>query len=239
MTFKEKHLLPLALTAALTMSCGENKNPFYKDKDIDSKGLLDEKPQKDMDKYNTAVTLYQVDVPVYDAEGNRLENYAVLTRGLKNSTYVSPQTVENMRVKEVYLNGDQKTWYVKADTNNAIYTKDGFSGLFIDYNSRAVIVADNNVEQFVNDLGANKIMQRLRAERRHVNDSARENIVAGVTKSVAPKDTIPSDSLRVGVEMNHQDTVKSDSVPTSVSAKDTFTDTQFLDTLRSIHQKEK
>ena len=51
MTFKEKHLLPLALAATLTASCSD-ENGFFKKNEV-SLGLLDERPLKEKDKYNT------------------------------------------------------------------------------------------------------------------------------------------------------------------------------------------
>lgn len=231
MTFKEKHLLPLALTAAMTMSCGENKVNMLNKAEDDSIGLLDERPLKDTDKYNTPVTLYQVDVPVYDVYGDRIEKCAVLTRGLRNSSYSSTQTVENMAVKEVYLNGAGKPCYVKADMNNAIYTNDGFSGLFIDFNMRAIIVADNNVSQFINELEEKKSWQRARSEQRR-NAENQKSTVINATKPAVLKDTIASDSINTDFE--HEDTLKSD----TAFAKGTYSDTQFLDSLRSMKQKE-
>ena len=228
MTFKEKHLLPLMLTATMAMSCGEAKVPFLNNDNDNNKGLLDERPQKDVDKYNTKVVLYQVDVPVYNEYGVRMEGQSVLTRGLNKSSYKSPQRVESMPVKQVYLNGSNKFSYVKADVNNAIYTKKGFSGLFIDYNDRAVIVSDENISKFISSLESRSIAQRERNNEQKRTVEVNSEPIDDAVKHTAVKDTIASDSIE------HNDTIK----PDTVSVNSTFTDTQFLDTLRTMRQKE-
>jgi hypothetical protein len=228
MKFKEKHLLPLALTVALTTSCSEEHKPFFKEKKSNDMGLLDDQPIKDNDKYGTSVTLHQVDVPVYREDGSRITDQYVLTRGT-NSNYASMQSVENMRVKPVYLNGSSHVSFVKADDNNAIYTEEGFSGLFIDRNRHAVVVADANISEFTSEIsivrnnrdGSN--MQRRNNNRYEMSSYAEEP---------EADENLPADTIK-NVTLPH-DSVKTDTLP-----KDTFTSQQFLDTLQVIRSKER
>ena len=228
MTFKEKHLLPLVIAATLTASCSDEKKIFSKDKEPEVNGLLDERPLKDNDKYNVEVTLYQVDVPVYQKNGERLEGQYMLTRGLKTSSYESSQSVDEMSVKPVFINGSKEACYVKVDDNNAIYTERGFCGLFVDYNKKAVIVSDANVAQFISELNVKNINASSRSEIRRNN---RNN--AGFIDVEA----IKSDSLDINVKRNDSlvvDTAKTD----SVGSKKMFSDKQFLDTLNNMRQKD-
>lgn len=232
MTFKEKHLLPLVLAATLTTSCSEDKKIFLKEKSPEINGLLDERPLKDNDKYNIEVTLYHVDVPIYEKNGERKAGQYMLTRGLKSSSYESSQSLEEMSVKPVYINGSKEACYVKVDNNNAIYTERGFCGLFADYNNKAVIVADASVNQFVSELNVKSINASSRSEiRRNENRNNAGIIDAETIKSEE------SDSLSIKTE--RCDSVAVDTVNTdSVMIKKTFSGKQFLDTLNSMRQKE-
>lgn len=227
MKFKEKHLLPLMMAATVLTSCDDIKTTFSKDKHNDL-GLLDETPQKDADKYGTEVTLYQVDVPVYKKNGERLKNQYVLTRGLKQSSYTSVDRIENLQVKKVYLNGSNEANYVKVDARNAIYTKNGFCGLFVDYNNKAVVVADKNVAQFSGDEDVREIRKANNSEQRRNNKHIYNDTIENERE-------IP-DSI---VENNTIDSVLTDTMTTdSVKTKSTYTGKQFLDTLRTMRQKE-
>ena len=139
MTFKEKHLIPLMMVSALTLSCGNNKST-ENEKNDNASGLLDERLIHDHDKYGDDVTLGQVKIPLYKKNGERENECFILTRGLNKSEYLSSQELPKMSIKPVYLNGSKKLSYVKADANNAIYTDSGFSGLFIDIDNNAVVM---------------------------------------------------------------------------------------------------
>ena len=231
MTFKEKHILPLMLSAAMVMGCSENKPSIFNEKTVDNDGLLDERPQKDVDKFNSEVLLYQVDIPVYTSSGERIKGQFVLSRGLKNSSYTSAQRVDDLSVKPVFLNGSDKLTYVKADIGGAIYTERGYVGLFIDYNKRAVVVADRNISQFITNMENKNISQNGRNEQNRYTENRNENTDITV-KLIVRQDTIATDSVKTEIE--RKDTLQTD----SVFKKDTYTETQFLDTLRSMKQKE-
>ena len=227
MTFKEKHLVPLLLAATLTTSCSEDKKIFFKDKTPEGQGLLDERPLKENDKYNAAITLYQVNVPLYNRNGERLRGQYILTRGLQKSEYKSSQSLEEMAVKAVYINGSSDIHYVKVDNNNAIYTERGFCGLFADYNKRAVVIADNNVSQFISELNVKSITTSSRVETRR-NDNRQSVDIADIEKS---------DIIGSSEEVELSDSLVGDTVNVdSAVHKKTFSDKQFLDTLKSMRQ---
>ena len=231
MTFKEKHLLPLMMSAVMITSCGDVKSPFHNDRKKDNMGLLDERPLKDDDKYGADVVLCPVSIPVYNAEGKRLENQYVLTRGLQESSYESVMNIENMRIKQVYLNGSNQVSYVKADDNNAIYTERGFCGLFIDYNKKAVVVADKNINQFTTNLGIRSINKTIN------NEQYRNNVrLSNVTDEDLPqvKDTVILGEVKDSVVA---DTVVNTAAD-SMKNKSAFNEKQFLDTMQVLRQKE-
>ena len=228
MTFKEKHLVPLLLAATLTTSCYGDKKIFFNDKTPEGKGLLDERPLRENDKYNTAITLYQVDVPLYKRNGERLKEQYMLTRGLQKSKYKSSQSLEEMSVKAVYINGSNEVSYVKVDNNNAIYTERGFCGLFIDYNKKAVVIADSNVSRFVAEMNVKSMTPHSRAETRR-NDNRMSADIADVEKS----DSIGSSDVKV----EQKDSLLGDTVNIDSSVqKKVFRDKQFMDTLKSMRQ---
>ena len=230
MTFKEKHLLPLMMSAVVMTSCGDVKYHFSKDKEKDDTGLLDERPLNDSDKYGTSVVLAQVNIPVYDKKGNRLKDQYVLSRGLQKSSYESVQKFEKMSTKPVYLNGSGYLNYVKADDNNAIYTERGFCGLFIDDNKKAVVVADKNINQFTTDLGLKRLNKPANNEqnRNYIRSSnMKEEDLSQVTDTITPREM--KDSVTV-------DTIGAS--PDTLVNKSTFDGKQFLDTLQLMRQKE-
>ncbi len=228
MTFKEKHLVPLLLVATLTTSCSGDKKIFFNDKTPEGKGLLDERPLKENDKYNVEVTLYQVNIPLYKRNGERLKEQYMLTRGLQKSKYKSSQSLEEMSVKAVYINGSNEVSYVKVDNNNAIYTERGFCGLFIDYNKKAVVIADSNVSRFVAEMNVKSMTPHSRAETSR-NDNRMSADIAEVEKS----DSIGSADVKV----EKSDSLVGDTVNMDSSVhKKVFSDKQFLDTLKSMRQ---
>ena len=152
MTFKEKHLHQafgaLAVSMAMLLPTGCTNQKSDDDSEQEQKvGLLDPTPIKAADKFNNNVTLYLVNVPVYNKNGTPKTDHYVLTHGINNSSY-RPMEAETYICK-AYFNGS-KTWhYVKTDKNHAIYTENGFSGLFVDKDGAVVVVKDENVPDFV------------------------------------------------------------------------------------------
>jgi len=228
MTFKEKHLVALTLGASLLMGCSENKKAFNDEKKYDSLGLLDKRPMKDCDKYNSKIVIYHVNVPVYSSDGERIEDQYVLTRGLEKSNYVSQQKVEEMKVKAVHINGNPKICYVKADTNNAIFTERGFCGLFIDDNQNAIVISDDNVEVFIEELKKHRISQNSNTEQRK---SMQDNQKVSRLEEVISADSVKADTIS-------NDTMNIEIIPTDTIGKKTFNENQFADTLQSLRQRE-
>jgi len=225
MTFKEKHLIPLMMVSALTLSCGNNKGT-EKEKNENTSGLLDERLMQDHDKYGNDVTLGQVKIPVYKKNGERDNECFILTRGSNKSEYASSQELSKMAVKPVYLNGSKKLSYVKADVNNAIYTDNGFSGLFIDTDNNAVVVADVNITRFVDDM--NKSLNREHVIiRRHANSAMKE-------ESDVAKNANDSTIIDVASYEASEDSLRRD----SVINKNTYSKELFLDTLRNLKNNE-
>ena len=107
MTYKQKHLAMLMVaSAALTMSTGCQKQP----KEISEKekaGLLDDTPLKAQDKYGAQVTVYLVDVPLYNKDGTRQKDAYMLTRALSKKDFANYQNTKqniHLEVKQAYLN---------------------------------------------------------------------------------------------------------------------------------------
>lgn len=151
MTFKEKHLHQafgtLAVSMAMLLPTGCTTEQTKDNKSEQKIGLLDSTPHVVTDKYNDNVTLHLVNVPIYNKDGTPKENQSVLTRGIRNSSYSPAGDVTY--ICKVRLNGSETWHYVKTDKNHAIYTENGFSGLFVDKDGEAVVVKDENVPDFV------------------------------------------------------------------------------------------
>lgn len=228
MTFKEKHLIALTLGASLFLGCSEDKKTLSAEEQYDSMGLLDKRPLNEHDKYNSKITISHVDVPVYSSNGQRIKDQYVLTRGLEKSDYKSKQKPEEMKVKAVHINGNPKICYVKADANNAIFTERGFCGLFIDDNQNAIVISDDNVEVFVEELRKHRISQNSHTEQRK---NVQNNQNVSTFEEVIPTDSVKADTIK-------NDTMNIEIVPTDTIGKKTFNKNQFADTLQSLRQRQ-
>ena len=151
MTYNQKHLA-LLMTAAATLtlasSCKKEQTGLQEN---DKVGLLDDTPLKERDKYNSSVTLYHVNVPLYKPNGERIKDMYVLTRALSNKDFNNYDSQNQMSICRACFNGSSESLYVKVDENNAILTECGYVGLFA-FNGRAVIVAEQNVSQFLGEI---------------------------------------------------------------------------------------
>ena len=166
MTYKQKHLAMLMVaSAALTMTTGCQKQP-QEQQSKEKAGLLDDTPLKMHDKYGTMVTLYLVDVPLYNKDGTRQKDAYMLTRALSEEDFANYQSGNNLRLAKVCFNNSKDAVYVMADENGAIQTMRGYAGLFADKN-QAVIVAAQNVGEFVSEINQHEEARRnaMRAQR--------------------------------------------------------------------------
>lgn len=189
MTYKQKHLALLmtaAATLTLTSGCKKEQPELQK---TDKIGLLDDTPLKERDKYDTSVTLYLVDVPVYRANGERIKDTYVLTRALNPSDFAGYNGDNNISVHKAYFNNSKEAVYVKVNKDNAVLTEKGYVGLFLQ-NDQAIIVAEQNVSEFLSETRA----------KNYVASSPRKTVAEYVSKN---------DSLKVG-EMApfEQDSIK-------------------------------
>ena len=185
MTYKQKHLAMLMVaSAALTMSTGCQKQP----KEISEKekaGLLDDTPLKAQDKYGAQVTVYLVDVPLYNKDGTRQKDAYMLTRALSKKDFANYQSSNNMRLTKVCFNGSKNAVYVMTDENGAIQTTHGYVGLFADKN-HAVVVAAKHVGDFIAETNQ-------RDEVRHNAIRAQQEIATTTEK--LPEDGMHADSI--------------------------------------------
>lgn len=178
MTYKQKHLALLmtaAATLTLTSGCKKEQPELQK---TDKIGLLDDTPLKERDKYDTPVTLYLVDVPVYRANGERIKDTYVLTRALNPSDFAGYSGDDNLSVHKAYFNNSDEAVYVKVNKDNAVLTEKGYVGLFIQ-NDQAVIVAAENVSEFLSDTRA-------------------KSYVAGTPRKTVAEYVSKNDSLKIG-----------------------------------------
>ena len=173
--------------------------------------------------------MYQIDIPLYNKNGDRLSGQYVLTRGLKKSGYKSQQKPDQMKVKPVYINDSPNAYYVKVDDNNAIYTECGFCGLFTDYNKKAVIVADNNISRFTSELNVKEISSSSRTENR--KSYTRVNSEEMEFEASDGIDTLNINNIKKDtsvVDITDVDTAQNKSL---------YEDERFLDSLKYARQK--
>ncbi|MBR1756780.1 MAG: hypothetical protein IJ738_05720 [Alphaproteobacteria bacterium] len=207
MSYKEKHIhqlhnafgiLVLSAATLIPSGCTFNKE---KTQQTQEQGLLDPTPLKTNDKYNESVTLYLVDVPIYNRNGERKTDQYVLTRGLKSSEYSAESDARYIR--KAYINGANEPVYVQVDANNAVVTSRKFAGLFLDDDGKVVVVADNRVSDFIKERTA----QRFEA-RRLISSNQHERIPVVVsetettdsTKYNASADSIRTDTILAPID---------------------------------------
>ncbi|MBR6355771.1 MAG: hypothetical protein IKR92_02845 [Alphaproteobacteria bacterium] len=230
MNYKEKHshqlrhafkVLALATAMLIPVGCADKKEKVDEQQ---TQGLMDKTPLKTNDKYGASVTLYLVDVPVYERFGERKPDQYMLTRGLQKSDYVPG----NKRyTRKAYFNNSDDAVYVQVDENNAVVTEKGFVGLFVDADGKVVVVSDDHITDFVRDRTARR-------------DEAREGRASGAGERIAKarqqSEENDSTQLNIVTDSIHSDTVKmaADSV-LSPKAQPT-PDTVLTDTLTALRQ---
>lgn len=193
MTFKEKHFRqafgPLMFSALMLLptSCGRIFKGYSPDEQ--SGGLLDPTPVEVKDYYGTEVALSQVDIPVYDENGNRLQNRWVLTRGLPDTRYQASTSMYDLR--RVRLNGSDEECYVRVDKNNAILTAKGGCGLFENYGN-VIVISDANLDKYLNGR-QEKILKNTAKLSKKVEAKQAEKTVE--TSEPQPTDSIVSDTI--------------------------------------------
>ena len=202
MTFKEKHFKqafgPILLATMMLLPSGCGK-VFKGNSDAGrGEGLLDPTPVEVKDYYGTNVALSQVDIPVFDGEGNRLKDRWVVTHGLANSGYEADMSVSTLR--RVYLNDGDEPSYVQVDANNAIMSENGGCGLFLD-GHKIVVVSDVNLNKYIGKRTAKLVLPQSRP--------ARKPMVLKKEETPAPEITAPTDSVAAkDTIVNKADTLK-------------------------------
>ena len=148
MTFKDKHFRqafgPLLLSALMIVPTGCTEKQRTEKIKKQQFGLLDPTPIEATDEFGSGIVLGQANVLVYDSNGQRKKDQYVLTRGLQSSAYI-PDTSRTF-IRKAHINNSDTPVYVRVDRNGAIFTEDGFRGLFLK-SGTVVIVSDNNVEK--------------------------------------------------------------------------------------------
>lgn len=187
MTFKDKHFKqafgPLALAALMLVPTGCSEKKKIEEINKQQYGLLNPKPLDATDEFGSAVVLGQVNVLVYDANGNRKKDQYILTHGLQSSAYV-PDTSRTF-IREVRINNSATPVYVRVDRNGAIFTKEGFRGLF-EKDSKVVIASDGNVK---------KIDGHKTAQLSAVPYTPKRNEVPDLSAEVLPTDTVAGSEI--------------------------------------------
>lgn len=228
MSFKEKHLKqafgPLCMAALMLVPTGCNNDKKAYDVEKGQSGLLDTVPYESMDKYGSKVILHQVNIPVYNANGERKAAQWHLTHGLKHSDYV-PDTSRTY-IRKAYINNSTDATYVKVDRCNAVITESGFHGLFVD-GDKVVVVHDDNVEKFKGDHSV--VVAHTPANRK-------SDIPAKPILIDAPEDNVADDSLIIAA--TKADTLFNDTakhMPDTIARKTTAP--VVADTIRGLHQE--
>lgn len=216
MTFKEKHFkqafgsIMFATMMMLPTGCGKAYKGNYEDGARE--GLLDPTPVEAKDYYGTKVALSQVDIPVFDSAGNRLQDRWVLTHGLPDSDYDVDMSMCALR--RVYLNDCDKPCYVQVDANNAILSKNGGCGLFVN-EQKIVVVSDKNLNKYLGKRAARLILPQAQ--------TVKKPVVIRVEEVSGAEDTVLVDSVAV------KDTI----VNTADTLKDSVVNKAIVDTLQN------
>ncbi|MBQ9271650.1 MAG: hypothetical protein IJ218_05250 [Alphaproteobacteria bacterium] len=215
MKYKEKHahqlfrnsqkiLNTLAISAALAIPTACTDSPKEKITKENNIGLLDTSPMPSRDKYNETVTLFPVNVPVYNKDGSRKEAQYILTRGLKNSEYTSPN--QERSIKKAYINGAQTPSYIEVDANNAVLTEQGFAGLFVEDDGKVIVIADSRVTDFL------KERESQRGVTRHNSIFSRSektlNTESATTISDSVKNNVLADSMQTKTILSLTDSLR-------------------------------
>lgn len=239
MKYKEKHMhhlrralgaVALSAVMLIPVGCTEKKEKVDQ---REKQGLMDPTPIHTHDKYNSGVTLYLVNIPLYERNGARKQDQYVLTRGLGKSEYrASGLTVYT---RKAFINGSKEPKYVPTDENGAVYIEretetgieKGFAGLFVGDDGEVYVVADENVSDFIKEREQQRIQARA---------AVSGNSVERVVKATEPEeitDSIRSESVADSLNV---DTIKmsADSIFNAKVEKDTGK--VHTDTLNMIRQ---
>lgn len=228
MKYKEKHshqlrgafgALALAMAMMIPAGCTNNNT---KDNKKEAQGLLDSTPLKVNDKYNDAVTLYLVDVPVYDRNGERKKDQYMLTRGLQSSDYRAEGSKRYTR--KAYFNNSNEAVYVQVDGNNAVWTERGFVGLFVDNDSKVVVVSDKRVSDFIKD--------RSVVENHHSSSMSVSERISKVRSAIEETDSVNNVSVPDSIST---DTVKMQTDTLNIK-EPVDTNTMLPDTIGTMRQ---
>ena len=207
MSYKEKQYhqafgaLALSVAMLIPTGCTEQKTQTPKEKQV---GLLDPTPIKAIDKYNDAVTLSLVNVPVFNSDGTRKKDRFVLTHGLTNSSY-KPVGTETF-IRKAYLNNSKTPHYVKTDKNRAIYTENGFSGLFLNEYGEVEVIADKNVSDFVKEHDKPRLNAKPQDGAANIHSVEREELKPTKVDSVSVAERTDSSEVVVPI-MFSSDTI--------------------------------
>jgi len=204
MTFKEKHFRqafgPLLLSALMTLPAGCGKNAGNGKDDNQTMGLLDPTPVEMSDKYGVDVVAEQVEIPVYDKKGKRLEGQWVLTHGLPNTKYEPDTSLTSVRM--VHINDNPNVNRVKVDANNAVLTDKGVCGLFVE-DGKIVLVSDASLRGFISENNVAMLRASSAKSQKKTNPAQYENTSkAEITDSVINDESVTIDTIG-----NHADTL--------------------------------
>lgn len=197
MTFKEKHFkqafgsVMFATMMMLPTGCGKAYKGNYEDGARE--GLLDPTPMETKDYYGAKVTLSQVDIPIYDGDGNRLKDRWVTTRGVVGSKY--EEDVSLLKTRRAYLNDNTEECYVQVDANNAILAKDGACGLFLD-GYDVVVVGNESLNKHIGKHPAKLVLPKVKTAKKTLPEKTTAKWVKEdiLSTDSAEKDTVEGSS---------------------------------------------
>lgn len=202
MTFKDKHFKqafgPLLLSAFMAVPMGCSEGHKTEEAEKQQTGLMDSTPLRSEDKYGFGVTLHHVTIPVYDRNGERKKDQGILTRGLMETAY-NPDTSRTY-VRKAYVNDSSTPSYVKVDRNNAIFTDQGFCGLFLD-GSSVVVIDDANLDKFIG----------YKTSRVPASFPFKKNENSGAPKSSSPRDSVANNDSNTVFATHGADSINADS----------------------------
>lgn len=217
MTYKQKHLAMLTVSAAmltLATGCQKQQAPTPNKEKV---GLLDDTPIQTHDKYGSKITIYLVEVPLYDQNGKRLKDTYMLTRGLQKQDFTGYSSGNNMQLKAVCFNNSKDPVYVMVDENSAIKTVSGYAGLFAE-NGKAILVSEDNANTFASEI--KQSAEKRRTAQRQYKEMPTEVMTMENNDSqysdstfIAPDTISWEDSLRLAKPQ----TIKQDTVKQAVS----------------------
>lgn len=222
MSYKSKHLaklIPLTAVTLLTLaetSCQNKNKDDVSTNDIEQ-GLLTKNVPDINDKYGSIVSLQHVNIPIYNARGERIKDCSILTRG-QDAALFAEYNYGKTSLQRAYFNNSSNAVYIMAGAHREVIDEKGrFIGLVINDRGRVIAIAPQNMQKYIVEY--DKILSDgYKDEKKHFRLVENNS------------DSLRYQSLTEDTAELTNDSVVKDSVKRTESV---FTERQFIDSLIS------